>query len=805
MIRRTRRRGVAAVVAAWACGLALLVAAPIALPATVAPAPSASAANASDWNAGNIIDDAVFYDGNAMSAGEIQGFLNDKVRNCQAGYTCLKDYRQNTDNRPADKYCNGYSGAPNESAATIIDKVARSCGISQKSLLVLLQKEQGLVTSTAPSAWNYSAATGQGCPDTAPCDASTQGFFYQVYYGARQFEVYRLNPTWWGYQAGRWNNILYNPNGGCGTQRVYIENQATAGLYIYTPYVPNQAALNNLYGTGDGCSAYGNRNFWRTFTDWFGSTRSGGNPFGYIDQVEAYPGGIRVRGWAIDPNTTDPIQVHAYLGSVGTVLTADGDRPDVSDAYPGSGSRHGFDARIPAPSGGSGTVCLYAINTGPGSNVTLGCREMPFYSGSPVGAVDSVQVASGSVTIAGWALDPDTADSIAVHAYVDGAGTAILRADQDRPDLATHYPVHGTAHGYRATVKVPLGAQTLCLYGIDSGRDDNTTLGCRSIMIPAAKDVGRAPIGNLESVAVVGSTARVTGWAIDPDTSQPIPLHIYVAGAGRAFTANRDRPDVAATYPPYGAAHGFDEVVDLPPGDSTVCAYAINTAGANTTLGCRSVTSTDQGRAPIGNFESATVSGRTATVTGWAIDPDTIRPISVKISVDGKVIQVTAQDSRPDVGAAYPTYGPMHGFSRTVDIPVGPSTVCIAAVNSAGPDSDLGCRTVTTRDEGRAPIGSLDEVSVSGTTLTVRGWAIDPDTARPIDVHVYVGANGGAVPANLNRPDVGAAYPAYGASHGFQTTGTIPPGSSRVCVYAINTAGPNPLLGCRDVTVSAAG
>lgn len=262
-------RRLAAIVAAWVCAAALLVA----LPATVAPTSSAAAANAADWTPGNIIDDAVFYDGDAMTAGEIQTFLNGKVRTCQSGYTCLKDYRQSTDNRPADKYCNGYSGAPNETAATIIDKVARSCGISQKSLLVLLQKEQGLITSTAPSDWNYSAATGQGCPDTAPCDSSTQGFFYQVYYGARQFEVYRLNPTWWGYQSGRWNNILYNPNGGCGTQRVYIENQATAGLYIYTPYVPNQAALNNLYGTGDGCSAYGNRNFWRTFVDWFGSTR----------------------------------------------------------------------------------------------------------------------------------------------------------------------------------------------------------------------------------------------------------------------------------------------------------------------------------------------------------------------------------------------------------------------------------------------------------------------------------------------------------------------------------------------------
>ena len=264
-------------IAAWACALAILVAVPVALPATVSPVDAAAAADASDWNAGNIIDDAVFYDGNAMTSNDIQAFMERQVPSCRSGYTCIKDYRQNTDDRPADKYCNGYQGRPNESASTIIDKVARSCGISQKALIVLLQKEQGLITSTAPSDWNYQAATGQGCPDTAPCDSSTAGFFYQVYYGARQFEVYRLNPTWWGYQQGRWNNILYNPNGGCGTQRVYIENQATAGLYIYTPYVPNQAALNNLYGTGDGCSAYGNRNFWRTFTDWFGSTRQQNN------------------------------------------------------------------------------------------------------------------------------------------------------------------------------------------------------------------------------------------------------------------------------------------------------------------------------------------------------------------------------------------------------------------------------------------------------------------------------------------------------------------------------------------------
>jgi hypothetical protein len=272
MTARRRTRTWAAVLAACATAAALFVS----LPATVAPTQTARAAAGSDFNAGMIISDALFYDSNAMTAAQVQSFLQQRVPNCAAGGRCLKDYRQNTDSRPADQYCNGYTGRSSETAAQIIDRVARSCGISQRVLLVLLEKEQSLVTSTNPGSWAYTAATGQGCPDTAACNPATAGFFYQVYYAARQYEIYRLNPTWWGYQAGRWNNILYHPNNslGCGSARVFVENQATAGLYIYTPYTPNRAALNNLYGTGDTCSSYGNRNFWRLYTDWFGSTRT---------------------------------------------------------------------------------------------------------------------------------------------------------------------------------------------------------------------------------------------------------------------------------------------------------------------------------------------------------------------------------------------------------------------------------------------------------------------------------------------------------------------------------------------------
>jgi hypothetical protein len=243
---------------------------------TIAPT-RAEAADGGDFNPGRIISDSMFYASGSLSAGQIQSFLDSKSTGCSAGYTCLKDFAQATPTIAADKYCSGYGASERDSAAAIIAKAAVSCGISPKVLLVLLQKEQSLITSPAPSSNQYSAATGFSCPDTAPCDPKFSGFAYQVYYAARQFQVYAQNPTSFNYRAGRTHNVLYHPDAkrNCGTQSVYVQNQATASLYIYTPYVPNRAALTNLYGTGDQCSSYGNRNFWRMYTDWFGSTISG--------------------------------------------------------------------------------------------------------------------------------------------------------------------------------------------------------------------------------------------------------------------------------------------------------------------------------------------------------------------------------------------------------------------------------------------------------------------------------------------------------------------------------------------------
>jgi hypothetical protein len=235
------------------------------------------AADLSQFNAGNIMSDAVFFNSGTMSAAQIQSFLESKVPSCQSGYTCLKDWYDTSRSTSADAMCGAYSGGVRERASTIIFKVAQACGINPQVILTTLQKEQGLVTHVWPSDWRYTIAMGQGCPDTAACDTRYYGFFNQVYGAAWQFKRYANPPgtsnyfNW--YAPGNTWNVRWHPNAACGSSPVLIQNQATANLYYYTPYQPNAAAIRAGYGEGDSCSSYGNRNFYQWFTDWFGSTQ----------------------------------------------------------------------------------------------------------------------------------------------------------------------------------------------------------------------------------------------------------------------------------------------------------------------------------------------------------------------------------------------------------------------------------------------------------------------------------------------------------------------------------------------------
>ena len=229
---------------------------------------TALALSGDEFMPGYIISDSLFYNSSAMSEAEIQLFLESKGSGL-AGYTFTVASRPRVvSDSTGNVRCEAFQGGTLSSAA-IIYRAQAACGISAKVLLVTLQKEQGLITKSAPSQGAMDRAMGFACPDTAPCAPTTLGFGNQVYSGALQLNTYKASR--FGRQPGP-QSILFNPNSGCGATQVNVQNYATAALYNYTPYQPNAAALANLHGTGDSCSSYGNRNFWVFYQSWFGST-----------------------------------------------------------------------------------------------------------------------------------------------------------------------------------------------------------------------------------------------------------------------------------------------------------------------------------------------------------------------------------------------------------------------------------------------------------------------------------------------------------------------------------------------------
>jgi len=374
-----------------------------------APAP-AEAANAADFNPGNIISDAQFYSSNTMTVGQVQAFLNAKVPNCQSGYTCLKNYRADSSYQPARAAgCAVYPGPANQSAAEIIWQVSSVCGINPQVMLVLLEKEQGLVSRTSPTAAIYRKATGFGCPDTAVCDSVYYGFFNQVYNAAYQYKKYQASPGGRNFQAGRWNTIQWHPNAACGTSQVYIENQATAGLYIYTPYRPNNGALSNMYGTADGCSSYGNRNFFRIFTDWFGNTQGGGDFARTADNGALY----LLSGTRKYPVAS--MDVYNTLANLGPHRV-------VSQSYLDSFSTSALTATSLVRDPGTGDVALVRFGV---RHRFPSCALVAAYGHSCAGAIDLAPSQLGKLPSGAPMSSFFTADDSTVYMLVEGGRSAV--------------------------------------------------------------------------------------------------------------------------------------------------------------------------------------------------------------------------------------------------------------------------------------------------------------------------------------------------------------------------------------------
>lgn len=251
--------------------------------------PSADAVDLNEFDPGFIISDYTMGNYTSMTEKEIQAFLT-KQNSCK---NKDKDYYDELVEKYPDYEWNfkddhfvclseelfgdGEIIGKGETAAHIIWQAAQDYEINPQVLIVLLEKEMSLITDPIPNNKDYRRATGFGCPDTAACSEEYYGFKNQIRSAASLFHT-TLTGGWTNYPLGK-NYIQYNPDASCGGSTVEVKNLATSALYRYTPYQPNEATLKAGRGTAE-CGAYGNRNFYLYFEEWFGGIKKEGANLG---------------------------------------------------------------------------------------------------------------------------------------------------------------------------------------------------------------------------------------------------------------------------------------------------------------------------------------------------------------------------------------------------------------------------------------------------------------------------------------------------------------------------------------------
>ncbi|MPY94230.1 MAG: L,D-transpeptidase family protein [Acidimicrobiia bacterium] len=326
-----------------------------------------------------------------------------------------------------------------------------------------------------------------------------------------------------------------------------------------------------------------------------------------------------------------------------------------------------------------------------------------------------------------------------------------------------------------------------------------TVLVTTGTVAPASAAPGDNPVGALESAGPMPGEVRLTGWAVDANSSAPLDLHVYADGNFIGYgKADEHRPDVAASYPSAGPAHGFDVTLGLGPGRHVVCAFAINTGpgDTNTQLGCMVVANDT----PFGWLDAATRVAEGVHLQGWSLDPVALGSESpVYVAIGWGWSGIVAANSPKGLDAAYPGAGPGHGFDVVLPLPAreGPVPVCVYGTRAGHSLSTIACTEV---DASTTPYGSLDTVRSGTDSIRVTGWALDPDAGNgpiAVEIHTEGGATYGALTL-LARPDVAAAHPGFGGAHGFYIDLPAHHAGRMVCAYAVNVGpGGNRELGCQ--------
>lgn len=333
----------------------------------------------------------------------------------------------------------------------------------------------GRVQSQLPSIRNAAAAarvqtaTGwvESTAQTAPDRVALQGWGIDTRTADRTQIVVTRNGTW----ASITNTDIDRPD----VRALYPGAPNNSGFAVSVALVdgPNELCTfvaETTYGalTRIGCVTYTADN----------------NPRGYLDAVTLTGSTINVQGWAWDPNAAEATPVHVYVNGVGAATTnANVFRPDVEQNLRAAGPNRGFATSFAATGSGPFTVCAYAINLGAGSsNAGLGCRTVGA-NPDPIGEFVVAGRYENSALVVGWALDPDTTDTIGVLFFNNDRMAWLAPAMYHWDPLIGRFPSHGTNRLFFSLMPINRGSNNICAYALNVGPGNPATfIGCQTVV-----------------------------------------------------------------------------------------------------------------------------------------------------------------------------------------------------------------------------------------------------------------------------------------------------------------------------------
>ena len=271
-------------------------------------------------------------------------------------------------------------------------------------------------------------------------------------------------------------------------------------------------------------------------------------PVGAMTTATQWARGVRLSGWAVDPDTKAAVVVDVVVaGRLRATKTADRASTSISRTYASYGPNHGIIAHIHLTSG-TYQACFVAHNIGPGSATrTIGCKTFTL-ADSPFGRLEPVAPVAGGIRARGWAIDYDVRwTPLKITITADGKLVRQTYAYSRRTDLA-FYGAYAVRHGFDVTVPLAYGPHTVCVTAVNSGPGTSLRWPCASLAV--ANVPPRAPTG---VTATLGRTSATVTWTAPvPNGGTPITSYAVTSTEGTltATVAATGRSTVFATLVP---------------------------------------------------------------------------------------------------------------------------------------------------------------------------------------------------------------------------------------------------------------